>query len=200
MFRFSFFSTAWGITVARRFFTYSAFLISGLALAGCSPVETKTSLVSPANKSIMSAGPGDVVMNFQSRRALPNAFGKADLFGRTTNAGGTTVRFIGSRGSQAVFERSDVQVESNATTMTETPLILPQTTNTTLSGTVGTTPVSGNATSTSYRFIPARGSSQYATASRPIQFSLGKGQSVKVSGKTLRVIRVEPASVDYRIE
>lgn len=178
----------------------TAFLISVLALAACSPVETKTSLVTPATGSVMSAGPGDVVMSFQSRRALPNAFGKADLFGRTTNAGGTTVRYIGSRGGQAVFERTDVQVESNATTMSETPLIIPHTTNTNVSGMVGTTPIYGSANSTSYQYIPARGSSEYAMASRPIQFALGKGQSVRVSGKTLRVVRVGPASVDYRIE
>jgi hypothetical protein len=186
--------------MTKRLSTRGALLLSALALAACSPVETKTSLVTPANKSIMSAGPGDVVMSFQSRRALPNAFGKADLFGRTTNAGGTTVRYVGTRGGQAVFERTDVQVESNATTMSETPLILPHTTSTNVTGMVGTTPVYANANSTSYQFIPARGSSEYATASRPIQFALGKGQSVKVSGRTLRVIRIGPTSVDYRIE
>ena len=186
--------------MAKRLSACSAILISALALAACAPVETKTSLVTPTNNTVMSAGPGDTVMSFQSRRALPNAFGKADLFGRTTNAGGTTVRYIGSRGGQAVFERTDVQVESNATTMSETPLIIPHTTNANVTGMVGTTPVYGNANSTSYQYIPARGSSEYATASRPIQFALGKGQSVKVSGRTLRVVRVGPASVDYRIE
>src|SRR5690606_25143590 len=122
------------------------------ALAACAPVETKTSLVTPATASVMSVGPGDVVLSFQSRKALPNAFGKADLFGRTTNAGGTTVRFVGSQGGQAVFERTDVQVESNATTMSETPRIIPTTTNTQVTGVVGRTPVSGQATSTSYKY------------------------------------------------
>ena len=42
----------------------TALLVSALALAACAPVDTKTSLVTPANKSIMSAGPGDVVMSF----------------------------------------------------------------------------------------------------------------------------------------
>jgi hypothetical protein len=186
--------------MTKRLSARGALLLSALALTACNSVETKTSLVTPATGSVMSAGPGDVVMSFQSRRALPNAFGKADLFGRTTNAGGTTVRYVGSRGGQAVFERTDVQVESNATTMSETPLIIPHTTSTNVTGMVGTTPIYGSANSTSYQFIPARGSSEYAMASRPIQFSLGKGQSVRVSGKTLRVVRVGPASVDYRVE
>ncbi|TGV08747.1 hypothetical protein EN816_32300 [Mesorhizobium sp. M8A.F.Ca.ET.173.01.1.1] len=175
-------------------------LLSALALTACSPVETKTSLISPTAGEIRSAGPGDIVMGFQSRRALPNAFGKADLFGRTTNAGGTTVRYLGTRGSQAIFERSDIAIESNATTMSETPLILPSTTNTNISGTVGGMPVTGTATSTSYKYIPARGSSQYATTAQPIQIALAKGQSVRIEGRVLRVVRVSLTSVEYRIE
>lgn len=175
-------------------------LFSALMLAACNSVETTTSLETPASGQARTAGPGDVVMSFQSRRSLPNAFGRADLFGRTTNAGGTTVRYVGSRGGQAVFERNDVQVTSNATTMSETPLILPTTSRTNIHGSVGTVPVSGTATTTSSQFIPARGSSQYATAQRPIQFTLGSGQSVTVEGRTLRVMSVGAASVEYRIE
>lgn len=186
--------------MTQKLLTGTALLLSALTLAACAPVETKTSLVTPASSGTLSAGPGDVVMNFQSRRALPNAFGKADLFGRTTNAGGTTVRYIGNQGGQAVFERTDVQVVSNATTMSETPMIVPPTTNTRVTGIVGHMPVSGQATSTSYRYIPARGSSQYATAQRPVTFALGAGQKTTVAGRTLRVIRVQPSSVEYRID
>jgi hypothetical protein len=175
-------------------------LVSVVGLAACAPVETKTSLTTPSSGAVMSAGPGDVVLSFQSRRALPNAFGKADLFGRTTNAGGTTVRYVGSRGGRALFERTDVQVESNATTLSETPLIVPTTTNTRVSGTVGHTPVTGQATSTSYQYVPPRDSSQYATAQRPITFSLSEGEKTTVAGRTLRIIRVQPSSVEYRVE
>jgi hypothetical protein len=178
----------------------TALLLSAVALSACAPVETKTSLTTPSGGASMSAGPGDVVLSFESRRALPNAFGKADLFGRTTNAGGTTVRYVGSQGGRAVFERSDVQVESNATTMSETPLIVPTTTNTQVSGTVGHTPLTGQATSTSYRYVSPRGSTQYAKALQPVTFSLGAGDKVALSGRTLRVIRVQPSSVEYRVE
>jgi len=178
----------------------AALLLSALTLAACSPVETKTSLLTPASSEIKSAGPGDIVMNFQSRRSLPNIVGKADLFGRTTDAGHTTIRYLGTRGNQAIFERSDIVIESNATTMSETPLILPTTSHANINGTVGGMPVSGSASSTSYQYIPPRGPSQYATAAQPIQIALGKGQSVRVEGRTLRVVRVSPNGVEYRIE
>lgn len=171
-----------------------------LSLAACNSVETKTRLDTPVTGQLRTAGPGDTVLSFQSRRSLPNAFGRADLFGRTTNAGGTTVRYIGTSGGQAIFERTDVQITSNATTMSETPLILPQTTNTALYGSVGNVPVSGNATSTSYQFIPARGSSQYASMQRPIQFGLGSGQQVTVEGRKLTVVAVGASSVNYKVE
>lgn len=98
-------------------------------------------------------------MDFRSRRSLPNIVGKADLFRRTTDAGRTTVRYLGSQGGRAVFERSDIIVESTATTMSETPLIIPNTTTTSVSGTVGNMPVSGTARSTSYQVIGPRPSS-----------------------------------------
>jgi len=199
VFPFPFFAQWVGDSMSKKL-VVAAVLLSGLALSACSSVETKTSLVTPAGGTVRTAGPGDVVMDFQSRKALPNAFGKADLFGRTTNAGRTTVRYVGTRGGQAYFERSDVVVESNATTMSETPLIVPHTTNTSMTGMIGNVPVYGNANSTSYQFIPARGSSQFATASQPVQFSLGAEQSAAISGKTLRVISVGGASVQYRIE
>lgn len=186
--------------MTRTITTFSICTLALSALAACAPVETKTSLTTPVVSQVRTAGPGDTVMSFESRRALPNAFGRADLFGRTTNAGRTSVRYIGTQGSQAVFERSDVVVDSNATTMSETPLIIPQTTTTHMHGSVGRTPVHGTATSTSYQFIPARGSTQYATAERPIQFTLGSGQSVAIEGRTLRVVRVSPAAVEYVVE
>jgi hypothetical protein len=186
--------------MTKRLPAQTLFLLSALALAACSPVETKTSLVSPAGGQVQTAGPGDVVMSFQSRRSLPNIVGKADLFGRTTNAGRTTIRYLGSRNGRALFERSDVLVESNATTMSETPLVLPNTTRTDISGTVGGVSLSGTSNSTSYQYIPPSGSTEYATAARPIDFMLGSGQSVTIVGKRLKVLRVTPGSVTYRVQ
>lgn len=171
-----------------------------LTLAGCAPVETKTSLTSPSGNQVRTAGPGDVVMSFESRCPLPNIVGQGDIWGRTTKAGGTTVRLVGTRGQQAVFERTDVSVESNATTMTESPMIIPQTTTTHVQGTAGMTDVSGTARSTSYRYIPPRGSSQYAVAQRPIQFIVASGQGTTIQGRTLKVLSVSATTIKYAVE
>jgi len=175
------------------------FTCAALTLSGCATVETKTSMVTPVGNSVREAGPGDVVMSFESRRSLPNIVGKADIWGRTTSAGGTTVRFIGGRGNQAFFERSDVAVESNATTMTESPMIIPQTTTTTVDGTFGLTSVNGTARSTSYQYIPPRGSTQYSTARQPIRIVVESGRSVTIQGKVLKVLGVSANSVKYTV-
>ena len=131
---------------------------------------------------------------------MPNIAGRADLFGRTTDAGRTTVRYIGTYGQQAVFERKDIMVSSDATTMSESPVIIPQTANPSVYGNLGGTPVYANARTTGYQVIGPRGSTSYATAEEPIRVALGKGQSVTIQGRTLRVVAVTPTAVDYIIE
>ncbi|MET3646297.1 hypothetical protein [Phyllobacterium ifriqiyense] len=178
----------------------SSMFLAAVIVSGCTPVATRTELVTAAKNQQRSAGPGDVVMEFKSTKPLPNAFGKADLFGRTTDAGRTTVRYLGSSGNRAIFERQDISVETNATTMNQTPLILPTVSNTTLDGTIGNRAVSGTATSTSYSVVGPRPASQYITSASPIQITLSSGQSIKLQGKTLTVLRVSPGSVEYRVD
>lgn len=169
-------------------------------MAACAPVEKQATLSGASIAAMRTAGRGDTVMQFDLKKPLPNAFGKADVFGRTTDAGRTTVRFLGAEGRVAVFERSDLSVETDATTMSQTPLYVPQTTRTTVSGTVGNAPFSGSASSTSYSVVGPRPSSSYASASQPILIRLGAGQSVRLEGHSLTVVRVGPASVEYRID
>jgi len=185
----------------KAFIRCGLFLIAVAVLAACSSTQTTTTtLATRAGGQGRAAGPGDTVMAFQSTRPLPNIVGQADIFGRTVNAGSTTVRYIGTKQGRAMFERVDVAVQSNATTMSETPLIVPSTTRTNVQGQVGSTSVWGTATSTSTQVLPARGSSQYATATQPIRFSLGNGQSTVIEGKTLTVVQVNANSVFYTVK
>lgn len=170
-----------------------------MVLAGCTPVERRSNLVSGATGSVMIAGPGDAVMDFELSRPLPNAFGQADIFGRRTNAGRTLVRFIGVQNGAAVFQRSDIAIQSNATTMNQTPLIIPQVSRTMVDGTVGGRHVSGTETTTSYSVIGPRPTQQLVSEARPITITLAAGQSAPIQGKTLQVIRVSAQSVTYSV-
>jgi hypothetical protein len=177
------------------------FLLSvmlALLVAGCTPVEQRSDLVSGAGV-VLTAGPGDTVMDFQLSRSLPNAFGQADVFGRRTNAGRTVVRFVGVQNGAAVFERSDISVQSNATTMNQTPLIIPQVSRTTIDGSVGGRSVSGVETTTSYSVIGPRPTQQVVSAARPIMITLAAGQSAPIQGKTLQVIQVSAQAVTYSV-
>lgn len=169
-------------------------------LAACAPVEKQATLSGASIGAVRTAGPGDTVMEFDLKKPLPNAFGKADVFGRTTYAGRTSVRFVGAQSGVALFERSDLSVETDATTMSQTPLYVPHTTTTNISGTVGNAPFSGSASSTSYSVVGPRPSRSYTSASQPILIRLSAGQSVRIEGRSLTVVRVSPASVEYRID
>lgn len=177
-------------------------VVSVLALmtAACAPVDTKVELSGIDVGTTRMGGPGDTVMEFRVTKPLPNAFGQADIFGRTTNAGNVSVRYLGNEGGRAVFERSDVSVESNATTMNQTPMLIPQTSETRVVGMVGGSPVSGSATSTSYSYVGPRPTTSYATAARPLGISLRPGESVSIEGRTLTVISIAGSSVQYRID
>jgi hypothetical protein len=173
-------------------------LLMGMALVACASIEASAQPTNPTN--IVRAGPGDIVMSFELRRPLPNIFGKPDIFGRTTDAGRITVRYLGTEGSRAVFERSDVVISNDATTMSQTPLFVPQTTTTHVYGSVGGVPMNGTATSNSLQVIGPRPSTQFGTAESPVRILLGSGESVAVQGKTPRVIHVSPASVDCIVQ
>ncbi|GBD47028.1 hypothetical protein [Methylopila sp. Yamaguchi] len=147
-----------------------------------------------------TAGPGDTVLDFRLSRPLPNAFGGADIFGRTTSAGRVVVRFLGVEGGRAALERSDLMIETNATTMNQTPLVVPHASRTTVAGMVDGRPVSGVATSTDYAVVGPRPTAQIATARTPIRLMLAAGQSVPVEGRTLRILQVQANSVTYRID
>ncbi|MGQ4274952.1 hypothetical protein [Terrihabitans sp. B22-R8] len=172
---------------------------AALMASACTPVERRTELTSAVAGRELTAGPGDVVMEFKATKPLPNAFGSADIFGRTTDAGRTIVRFVGSQGRSAIFERSDISVESNATTMNQTPLVMPQTSHTNVQGMVGGTPVTATSTSTSYSVVGPRPTSSYATASAPIMISLAEGQSAPIQGRVLKVIQVSATSIVYSV-
>jgi hypothetical protein len=174
-----------------------------VALAGlvaCQPVQKTTQLTTAvAPGQPLSAGPGDTIMDLKLTKSLPNAFGNADLFGRTTDAGRVVVQYTGSQGKTAQLLRQNITVETNETTMTRTPLIIPNTQTTTMNGMVGTTAISGTATTQSYSVVGPRATNGYAMQSPVIPINVPEGRSVTLEGRTITILRVAPQGIEYTL-
>lgn len=180
-----------------------ALVVAGLALVAvaCSPIEQQATLAKPAVPGkAYAAGVGDTVMDLKQTQSLPDVLGKADIFGRTRDAGRVIVRFVGLEGNQAIFVRQDVVIQSNETTMSQTPLLLPNYQTSTVTGNVGTIPVSATQTTVGTpTYIPPSPSSSYPIQAGQIQLAAPIGGSVLVEGQRLRVLRTIEGGIEYSV-
>jgi uncharacterized iron-regulated membrane protein len=179
-----------------------ALVVAGLALVAvaCSPIEQQATLAKPAVPGkAYAAGVGDTVMDLKQTQSLPDVLGKADIFGRTRDAGRVIVRFAGLEGNQAVFVRQDVVIQSNETTMTQTPVLLPNYQTSTVGGTIGSIPVSATRTTLGTTYIPPSPSSSYPMQAGQIQLAAPIGGSVLVEGQRLRVLRTIEGGIEYSV-
>jgi hypothetical protein len=110
------------------------------------------------------------------------------------------VRYTGTENGAAVFERSDLIVESNKTAMTETPLVVPNTSSTYINGYSGNRPVSGIATTTSYGVVGPRPTETFATAATPILTRVRQGETLTAEGHILTVVEVGKSSIRYSVQ
>lgn len=93
-----------------------------LTVAGCETVEQHNASSRPVGSDGF-VSVGDVVLRVEVTEDLPNAFGRADVFGRDRNRGFSELRYMGINSSGlAVFRRRDVDVVTNENTMNRTGL------------------------------------------------------------------------------
>jgi hypothetical protein len=171
-----------------------------LAAASCSPIEQQATVARPAVAGrAYIAGVGDTVLDLKQTQSLPNIMGKADFFGRTRDAGRVIVRFVGLEGNQAVFVRQDVVIQSNETTMSRDPTLLPNYQISAVSGTVGTVPVSASRATLGTAYLPPTPSSSYPMQTGEIQLAAPIGGSVLVEGQRLRVLRTIEGGIEYAV-
>jgi hypothetical protein len=111
-------------------------LLLAAALASCADVQERSHIVGGRTGTQLTASVGDTVLRVSREKNLPNIVGKSDIFGRTTPTGVETVQYLGARDGRAFFKRRTVNVETGATTMNSTPLVIPNTATTTTSGSV----------------------------------------------------------------
>ncbi|MDO8838518.1 MAG: hypothetical protein Q7V31_06275 [Parvibaculum sp.] len=176
-------------------------VLAAIHIQACAQVEHKNTIAQPVDQ-VLRAGIGDAIVTINSEKSLPNAFGRADLFGRTTPTGLITVQYLGTDGTNAKFVRRAVDINTGATTMNSSPIVIPNTQTTTTSGYIGTTPVA--ATSTTYgppTVIPANPPAAQVMPQAEVVFlvDLSKEREFVVSGKLIEVIDATPSSITYRI-
>lgn len=175
-------------------------------LSGCGSIERTTSSQQPVGK-VLVAGIGDVVLRIDRERSLTNVVGKADIWGRKTNEGFSEIRFAGvESNNQVVFYRKDVQIMSNETTITRTPMSFASASaNTAMSGTAkaygNTAQLSGSSrTVGNAATISSESAYHVAVPSDTIAIRLGPNERlVPISGYVIEILSVEQNAIKYRV-
>lgn len=181
-----------------------ALLISTLIVSACGGTIQHKTNVAQSIGQMRTAGVGDVVLKATTEKSLPNAFGKADVFGRTTPTGMTTVTYMGLREGKAIFRRNSIDIETNATTMNSTPIIVPNTTTTRHSGTIDGMAYSGRSTTTGASTVIPANTPQAQYMERgvtEIVIDTNSLPAVFIADEiTVRVVSADSGSVRYILE
>lgn len=175
-------------------------LIAALFVAACGSVNQQT--VEPARPipaGTMMAGAGDTVLDLKVTEPLPNAFGKADLFGRTREAGRIVVKYLGEKDGRAWFGRRDVALSSNDTTMSRSPAVYTSAQTSALTGNFGTIPFAAEQTSAGVTIGPAQPSQSSVMGVDTRALSAPEGGSILVEGRTLTVLKIDDGKVAYSV-
>ena len=133
--------------------------------------------------------------------------GKADIWGRKTAEGFSEVRFAGVEpDGQVVLYRKDVQVMSNETTLTRTPMSFTSgSSNTTVSGNASTygnnTQMTGTARSTGTATTIRSGSAYHiAIPSDTVAIRLGRNERrLPIAGYVIEILSATSNSIEYKV-
>lgn len=182
--------------------------IFALILYGCGSIENSSSVKQDIGKMHV-AGVGDTVIEVDTFESLPNAFGKADIFGRTRPTGKIIVYYLGIDNGRAVFDRRNIKMQSNATTMNSSFLIIPQTSTMTYVGRTnfygnirGNATSSGTITTTAPPIIlPPSGSETRVISNNHIIYYVDTSQDrhILVDSYTITINDAEESSLRYSV-
>lgn len=91
---------------------------ASLLLGGCvgNPIKNYDNLAQ-SSATELNTHIGGQVFKIDRSTDLPNAFGKADIFGGKVNRGYTELRYQGTRDNKLIFRLTEVETYSNETTM-----------------------------------------------------------------------------------
>ena len=185
------------------------FLTACAHLWGCTDVQERSHIVGGRTGTPLTASVGDTVLRVSREKNLPNIVGKSDIFGRTTPTGVETVQYMGVKDGRAFFKRRSVNVETGATTMNSTPLVIPNTATTSHSGSVNVYGPNGyghgsySGTSTTVgtpTVIPAHPPTPVVMDEGSLLLSVDlsrKPAQLSAAGKTLTILQADNARLLY---
>ena len=186
-------------------------VILALLLSGCADVQERSHIVGARTGTPLTASVGDTVLRVSREKNLPNIVGKSDILGRTTPTGVETVQYMGARDGKAFFKRRTVNVETGATTMNSTPVVIPNVATTTHSVSVNVSGSGGygygsySGTSTTVgppTVIPAHPPAPMVMDEGTLLLSVDlskKPAQLSVAGKTITVLQADSSRLVYML-
>jgi hypothetical protein len=175
----------------RTIFAIGAAWMLSAGFPAVATAKESTKINRPENQEIY-ASIGDVLVKVSLRESLPNLFGKPDIFGRKRDRGFVEIRFMGmTDDGRAVFRRRSVDIYSNETTMTRTPMY---------SGS-GNVTVTGNTAHVSTFGIGTAGATVEALPPDTVEFALdlSKNRIITVEDRVVEIRSADPGGVKFLV-
>jgi len=155
--------------------------------SGCGAIESYSKLDQPENATLR-ASVGQTVFRLQRSKDLPNAFGRADIFGRKTSTGYQEMRYLGMADeSTAIFAFRDQEIYSNETTMSRSGM--------------GFVNLQHTQTSTTGTVIVPPSSTTQALPTYEVQFrhNIREQPVFEHSGIRISIIKTTPTELTYSL-
>jgi hypothetical protein len=179
-----------------RFGVVVTLAVAALTVAGCAEVQQRQQLAEPIGL-VMRTPVGGTIATIRKDRDLPNAWGRADIYGRKVDAGFTKIIYRGRESDGSILvEQIDIDLKSNASTLTRPPVIYTRT-----QPAVASSRESGAVYGSSRTVSIASPSEQSAVAlPNAAQFSVPKQSSLTLpTGQTVEFIAAERHELIFRI-
>ena len=180
-------------------------LIAISLISACGSIEQSQRVVTGGVEigGVMVAGVGDTILEVKKEESMPNAFGKADVYGRKRATGLVYLTYIGFLEGKASFSRRDISIASEKTTMNSSPIFVPNTSTSTISGSANGQPVYGTITSAAPpTVIPALAPADRVAGTNQTLLSVtpNSNDALIIEGHMLQVIEATDNLVRYTIE